>query len=421
MGKSKKKIGLISLAVVMGVGLITVGAIKSSKSDTTAVMMVSTISVLEESIESNIISDGVVKTKKQNNVVSNLPYLIKEVLVKEGDEVKKDEVLAILDTQDLEYKVKLAEMNLDVEKKRYEEMIEGTDTFQIEKNLENAKITYENAKKKYESSLKLFEAGAISQVQLDSDKTMVITTKNSCELIEKQLKDAIKSKNVDSQKKRVELEKLNVKIQREMLEKSTVKSPVDGTIVSSNATVGITASSAMSMFVIEDVTNLEIEMNISEYDINSIKIGQKVDITGEAFKNKEFVGEVSYIAPTATVINTNTGREANVKIKIDIKDANKDIKPGFSADVSINTAKESEVLTIPYEALYKKKDGINVLFKVDENNNIIEIPVITGIEGDLRVEIKSEDIENEDTIVINPNERIENGIKVQVMNKGEKK
>jgi len=227
--------------------------------------------------------------------------------------------------------------------------------------------------------------------------------------------------SIELQRKNVELQEINLKAQREALEQSIIKSPMDGTIVALNARVGIPATSATPLFVIDDITNLEIEVNISEYDINSIKLGQKVDITGEAFKDKKIKGTVAYIAPAATIMNTNTGRETNVTIKIDIHNTDDYLKPGFSANASINTAHKKDVLVLPYETVYEKKDGTKVVFKV-EDNKLKEIPIKIGIMGDLKQEIISDQIKLGDKIVINPTDKMKDGMDVSILNdKGEQK
>lgn len=419
MAKSKKKILAISLLVFLGIALIGVGAYKAAKKEDKKGVFVKVIEVSKENISSTIISDGTIKSKEQRNVISTLPYTIKEILVKEGDRVSKGQILAKLDTEDIEFKIRTAEINLEIEKQILKDMLEGTDTFQLEKNLENAKLNYENAQKKYQNSVKLYNAGAISKAQLDADESALTATKISFELAQKQLEDAKKTKNIENQRKRVELQELNLNNQKEALNKCIIRSPIDGVIVYLNAKLGIPANTASPMFVIDDISNLEIEVNISEYDINDIKLGQEVKITGEAFKNQEYKGKVSYIAPIATEMNTGRGIETNVKVKIDILNPNEKIKPGFSADVSINTANKKDALVVPYEALYHKKDGSIVVFKVEEGK-AVEIPVMIGVEGDLKVEVISKDLKEGDQIILNPSEKIKNGMDVNIL-KGDKK
>jgi len=429
MAKSKKKLLFIALAIVVGGGIITAGIVKTVNKEEKGGTYVSVTEVEElKDFDSTLISDGILKTKDQRTIVSSLPYNIEEVFFKEGDKVKKGDILVKLDTKDLDYKIKTAEINLELERERLRTMVQkfetGSNTLQLEKSVSDSRLAYDNAKKKHESSKKLYEAGAISKAQLELEEMAVITAKSSFEFAESQLLDAktdndIKS-NIELQKKNVQIQELNLAAQKESLEKAIITSPIDGTIVLLNGKAGISAATATPLAIIDDTRNLEIEVNISEYDISSIKVEQKVQVTGEAFKDKEFEGTVSYIAPTATVINTGSGTEINVRIKVDILNWDDSLKPGLSANVAIKTDYKKNALVVPYEALYQKKDGGTVIFKV-ENNKAVEIPITVGIQGDLKVEVISETIKNGDKIILNPTEKTVDGMDVSILDKGDKK
>ncbi|RKD32352.1 efflux RND transporter periplasmic adaptor subunit [Thermohalobacter berrensis] len=417
---SKKKV-LIILGIIVGIGIIGLGIFKTVNSDTKAAKSVQVTEIKKEELSSNIITDGIIKAKEQRNIVSSLPYLIKEVLAEEGDKVSKGDILAKLDTEELEYNIKSAQINLELEREKLKNMMDEADAFKFEKQLENAELSLNNAKKNYENSKRLYNAGAISKTKLDQDKVSYERAKNEYELAKKELEDFLnKNDSIETQKKTIELTELSLKKQKDNLKKSIIRSPIDGTIVYSEAEVGIPANSANPLFIIDDTDRLEIEVSISEYDINDVKIGQKVKITGEAFKGREYEGKISYISPVATKSNTNTGVETNVKVKIDIVNPDKYLKPGFSVDVEVNTAHKGDALVVPYESLYQKRNGETVVFKV-ENGVVKEVPVKVGIEGDLKVEIISEKIKEGDKIIFNPDETIKDGMKVNIINQGGKK
>ncbi|WP_352418334.1 efflux RND transporter periplasmic adaptor subunit [Proteiniborus sp.] len=430
MAKNKKKAIWIVLASVLGLAVIAAGVVKALNTEKEASTYVSVVEVEKENdFDSTLITEGILKSKEQRNVVSNLPYMIQEVLFKEGEVVSEGDTLLKIDVKDLEYKIKTAEISLEMERQRLKNMErqlnEPSSTLELEKSLENAELAYENAKTKYEGSKTLFDAGAISKAMLDADEANMLTAKNNYELAQKRIEDSednedLKS-NIDIQRKNVEIQEISLKSQKESLGDSIIKSPIDGTIVLSNARVGIPATAATPLFVIEDTNNLEIEVGIGEYDISEIKLGQKVKVTGEAFKGKEIAGEVSFIAPSATVVPTGTGKETQVTVKIDIPNSDNYLKPGFTANVAINTAFKKEALVIPYETVYEKKDGTKVIFKV-ENNKIKEVPISIGIQGDLKQEVISPEIKLGDKIVVNPSENLKDGLEVSILNgKGEQK
>lgn len=424
MAKNKKKTILIVLAAVLGLAVISAGVLKSLNTEKKASTYVSVVEVAKENdFDSTLITEGTLKSKEQRNVVSSLPYMIQEVLFEEGETVSEGEVLVKLDIKDLEYKIQTAEISLEMERQRLKNMErqlnEPVSTLELEKSLENAELAYENAKTKYEGSKTLYDAGAISKAILDADEANMLTAKNNYELAQKRIEDSdnkedLKS-NIDIQRKNVEIQEISLKSQRESLKDSVIKSPINGTIVLSNARVGIPATAATPLFVIEDTNNLEIEVGIGEYDISLIQLGQNVKVTGEAFKEKEIDGEVAFIAPSATIVATGTGKETQVTVKIDIPNSDNYLKPGYTANVSINTAYKKEALVIPYETVYEKKDGTKVVFKV-ENNIIKEIPITIGIQGDLKQEVISPDINLGDKIVTNPSENLEDGLEVSILN-----
>ena len=430
MAKNKKKVEFIVLAAIIGLDVITAVVLKAVNKETSASTYVTVVEVEKENdFDSTLITEGVLKSKEQRNVVSSLPYTIQEVFLKEGDKVSEGDILLKLDVKDLEYKIRTAQTSLEMERQRLKNMErqleEGNNTLELEKSLENAELAYENAKSKFESSKTLYEAGGISKAMLDADEANMITAKNNYELAQKRVEDSKNNEdlktNIDIQRKNVEIQEISLKSQKEALEESIIKSPINGTIVISNARVGLPATAAAPLFVIEDLNNLEIEVGIGEYDISEIKIGQKVKVTGEAFKDKEMEGVVSFIAPSANVVPTGTGKETQVTVRIDILNTDNYLKPGFTANVAINTAFKSEALVLPYETVYEKRDGTKVVFKV-ENNKIKEVPVKIGIQGDLKQEVISADINLGDKIVINPTEKLYDDLEVSILNsKGEQK
>ena len=412
MLKGKKK--LILIALVLLVVIFFALLIRFTNSDNKG-MVVNVAEVQKDEITSTIITDGIIEAKDRKKIASKLPYLLEEVLVEEGDKVKKGDILAKLETRELRYKVETAKIELELQKEELKSLSGGIKDLQLQKDYQNAKLTYENAQKAYQNSQTLFAEKAISKTELDEDELEMNRTKNEYELARQKLQDILE--NVELKKREVQLQELNLKMARETLEKAVIKSPLAGTVVHADAKAGLPADGVSPLFIIDDIDNLEVEVKISEYDINDIVIGQQVKITGDAFKGQEFTGKVSYIAPTAVAKDTGSGKEINVDVKISILNISGELKPGFSADVSIKTGSKKDALVVPYEALYQRKDGSNVVFKVTDNQ-VSAITVLLGIEGDLSVELISDELQAGDKIVINPTESIKDGMQVNVLNQG---
>jgi HlyD family secretion protein len=170
-------------------------------------------------------------------------------------------------------------------------------------------------------------------------------------------------------------------------------SPMDGIVIRRNGEVGetITANSAASNTPVVTVAqegDLDVKADVPESDIVKISLGQKADITLDAFTAKDiFQGEVIDIEPASTIIQ----EVVYYKVKLKITNYDPRIKNGMSADLDIKTASKDNVVFIPERALKDDNGQKYVEILKDEKNNTIEkAGVKTGMRGnDGMIEITS--------------------------------
>ena len=135
------------------------------------------------------------------------------------------------------------------------------------------------------------------------------------------------------------------------LERCTIYSPVDGTVISRNVDVGQTVAASLSaptLFIIaNDLTQMQIDANVSEADIGSVEEGQSVAFTVDAFPDRKFSGRVMQIRNSPTTVQNVVTYDTVIEV------SNPDLKlrPGMTANASIITAQRSGVLKIPNAAL----------------------------------------------------------------------
>jgi len=182
-----------------------------------------------------------------------------------------------------------------------------------------------------------------------------------------------------------------------------IKAPIDGLITESNYRVGETVNPAKNVFAMLSKNNYEIEVDISETDINKIKVGNKSEVTFDAFgEDSIFTGEVTFIEPAQTVIQDviyyKTTVDKLVFPQIDGKPAAWDIKPGMTANITITTAEKKGVMIIPQRAVIEKEDKTKIV-RVLQNSQPVEKAVTLGLRGDNGlVEVISGLNENDETI-----------------------
>ncbi|MCT4566339.1 MAG: efflux RND transporter periplasmic adaptor subunit [Maledivibacter sp.] len=415
MGKFKKKTIFIILAVLVVVAVVSLATVNAMKSKQQTGVDVKTVDIIKQDIISNIFTSGTVISKEEREITSDISGKVREIVVEEGMRVKKGDILARLDSDELQYELKQSEIKLEVAKDKLNQL-RKEDRSNLETSYKNTKIEYNDAKKNYEDKKSLFDAGVVSKKDLDEAKSAMQTAYNDYALAKKKYDDADSLGEIRIQEKEVRVMELDIDKNKSDIEKTNIISPIDGTVIEVNISELAVVGSSTLMFRIQDTENLEVVTNISEYDIGRIKTGQSVKVTCDGAKNKEYKGTVAYISPNAVIEKNGQGSETAVKVKIDINDKNTQFKPNFSANVEINTANTKDALVVPYESIYEDKDGTKCIYIV-KDDKAQKCVVETGIEGDMLVEIKGDGFKEKDLVISDPTERIKDGIEVKV-NKG---
>jgi HlyD family secretion protein len=207
------------------------------------------------------------------------------------------------------------------------------------------------------------------------------------------------------------------------LKYSIIKSPVDGTVVSRNVDVGQTVAASFTtptLFTIaQDLTKMEIDTSVDEADISKVREGQPVTFTVDSYPERRFQGKVIQIR-NSPVITQNVVTYV-VVVGLDNKDLN--LKPGMTANVSIETARKDNVLKIPSAALrFKPKGGKETqeakakpattgsprmrkeagqkVYVLDKEKKPAPVPIKTGISNDGQVEITAGNLKENDEVIV---------------------
>ncbi|AOT69996.1 efflux RND transporter periplasmic adaptor subunit [Geosporobacter ferrireducens] len=411
MKKIKKKTWFVIIAVVIVIAIAGTMGVKASQGKQDKGIAVRTAAVEKQDIEARILTSGEVLTIEKRDLLPETTGKIKEILVKKGDIVKKGQVLAVMDEKDLNYQIQQATIRLQIEKEELEKLRKD-DRVALEVALSNAKIEYQDAKDAYERKKELYEADVVSKTELDTEKSNMDQKYNGYILAESRLQQSMTGKEISVKEKQIQLSQIGWEKLVQDLEKCKIKSPIDGTIIDSTVSEGEMTSENTPIMKIQDTNRLEILVNISEYDIGRIQLGQNAKITGDAFEGKEYAGTVKYIGPTALSITAGQGKETVVEVKIEVTDKDTEMKPGFTANVDILTESKKGVLVLPYEALFTKKSGETVVFVV-QDGKAKEKTVLLGTQSDLVVEVISSDLHEGDPVILNPSETLKDNDPVQ--------
>ncbi len=182
-----------------------------------------------------------------------------------------------------------------------------------------------------------------------------------------------------------------------------ITAPFAGRITEVNSKPGDVVSAGVEAFRLDDMTHLLVDVDVSEVDINQIKIGQSAVITFDSISGKEYTGKVAEVARIGTITNG----VVNFVVTVEIENADEFVLPQMTAGVNIVTKELSNVLLVPNRAV-RQLDGQRVVF-VMKNNVPTRVDIAAGSSNGTYSELVSGDIQEGDSIILNPGLELTSG------------
>lgn len=257
-------------------------------------------------------------------------------------------------------------------------------------NLEQARVALENAKLAATNNLSTVRLGgdrqlATAQSQLDNAVRAVEVARAQLANITAPARSA----DIALAQGQISQAQANLASAQKQIDDSRLFSPLDGVVTQVNYEVGEQFSAAGKALIMVLVNNnFDIEVDVTEADINKIRVGNPVEITLDSFGEETiFHGQVYFIEPAQTVIQD----VVYYKVKISFSDSQEvknltearqiPIKAGMTANTTITTDQRDNVIKIPSRAIVEKDDGAKVV-RLLKNKQLQEVPATIGLRGD---------------------------------------
>lgn len=326
-------------------------------------------------IEAAVTASGAVNAVTNVLVGTQVSGAIKNIYVDFNSPVKKGRLIARIDPASFEAQVQQSRANLLLAKA----------------NLEKSEATLADARRTLDRNRVLFEKDLIARSDLDTAQTNYETSKAQ----------------VSASKAQVYQAEAALSISETNLGYTRIISPVDGTVVSRNVDVGQTVAASFqtpTLFTIaQDLTKMQIDASVAEADIGSMKAGQRVNFTVDAYPDFPFEGKVSEVRNAPIILQNVVTYDVVVKV------ANPELKlkPGMTANVSIIVASRHGVLRVPNAAL-RFRPSANGKAPLDKDRSVwvVEdgkpkrIKVATGISDGGYTELVSGDIKEGQELIV---------------------
>jgi HlyD family secretion protein len=438
--KTWQKVGIGAGAAAVLAAIVIISVNQANK----GVVTVQTAKVApQETLISQVTASGEIKPTTYTNVTAQGFGRITAILVKEGDHIKKGDILltqenvqANADVDAQSAAITSAESGVQASEASYKAA--QADLVQQQANLEKTKLDWDRGQG-------LFKDGLIAKQDFDQRKTTYdaqVAAVESARARVLQLKA-----NLDQMRAQVSQNRAVLVHTQDVLHKTTYTSPINGIVsylperVGDYVVPGIQNSNGSFLMTLSDMSIVTAEVKVDETDIVSVRIGQDADVTIDAVPGKVFKGKVTEIGSQAvlrtsglaTTQSTTSNQEAkDFKVVVTLANPPDNLRPGLSTTAKIKTAEKKNVLAIPIQALAvrtrkdledaaknskgtgsgvtlaaplppatpgdPKKDDIQGVFVVNGKKAFFR-PVETGIAGVTDIEI-SKGLQQGDEIVV---------------------
>jgi len=353
----KRRIIIVVCLVVIGIVLGIVFTRGTSPEST-----LTTVNVTRGDIVKTVLVDGSLGMPDKAYLSFGAPGTVEKVLVDEGNNVTKDQVLARLDAPSLESSVEMAELQVEI----------------AEEGVKAARAQYE-----------------IAEINLDEPPPTV-----SEDVLELQL-DAAKA-SWETAKLNLEIAELSLESAELNLEKAVIVAPFDGVVADISITEGkeiSTATLASPAISLVDTSKIEMRGFIDEIDIAMVQLGQEANIILDALPDEEVKGSVVFISPVGTILAGVVSYDTTIALKNPVAE----LRDGMSATAEVIIERHDDVLSIPNRYIRGTTENPMVVVLVDEQEEEREITL--GLTDGINTEVLSGLQEGEKVILPTSGER----------------
>lgn len=465
MALSRKKKIIIGVVVAVVLAVVVVVSVIATRKEEPEVITVK-LNIRPE-LKQTVTASGEVRPVRYIKLTSEVPGRIEEIYVTAGDQVTKGKPLvrvdptqlqsnqeaqwaatqaSINDVQNARNAINSAQQSLIVAEASVAAAKQQVVSFQTA--VDRAQVDLNTAQRELKRYTELIEAGVSSRLEYDTARDRFETAKIALETAKANLeaqkiavkeaeeranqqKIAVKDAqtSIKSSEMRASQQQAMLRGQTSQRSKATQLSPLNGVVADIPTRVGEFAVAGLSttpLMTIADMSQINVEVNVDETEINNVKVGQEAKVKVDALGDKEIKAVVMQKNPLAISKSDTTGGLSNrvnvqeakeFKVTLELKELPEDIqnslRPGMSSTATITTDTKNNVLAVPLESIVEKaptpaaspaatvaggvpaaspggekpksQKGVYLI----EGNKVRFIEVTTGITGEADIEITS--------------------------------
>jgi HlyD family secretion protein len=373
-GKKKKRKWMLYGGIAIVLLVLVVGGLIAAVGGGTKIDPSKLAKVERHDLAKSVVATGKVEPITKVEIKSKASGIVKKLLVDAGDKVKKGQLLAQLDKEEIEAQVEQSRAALAAS----EASLKGA-----EADYERAKVDAEGPdvpllKRSYDRAVGMQKEGVVSTSALEDAQKNYELALNKQNVAKAQL--TVLKARIAQARAQTARDGANLKQLEEQLGYTDIIAPIDGIVLSRDVEIGdavssilVLGSSATLVMTLGDTSEVYVKGKVDESDIGKVYLGQPARIKVESFKDKTFSGKVTKISPMGVEKDNVTTFE----VRVSINNPGGELKAAMTANAEIILEEHKNVLQIPEGAIIYDKD----------RKASVEVPDPKGKDGKKKVEI----------------------------------
>jgi multidrug efflux pump subunit AcrA (membrane-fusion protein) len=420
----KKVLVFIGMLILLGLALYWAGA--DTKKETRATppalnnrqrsIPVETILVHRGSIERRLHLTGTIMADATVDVFSKVSGILERLEVDQGDRVKANQVVAMVEREEKEAELQEDRAALDVLRARWAQMETGArpeEISQAEQLVRQTKASWETSLDNYRRLKKLKDSDYVSQQRLDEATLQVTVSEAEYQsAVEKLtlLKKGARQEDRDALLAQMREAEAAVRLAEIHLKNTTIRAPIGGIISKKYVDQGALVGTSTPILRIVAMDQVSVMVQIVESELAQLRHGATADISVDAYRDEIFKGTVALISPTVDP----DSRTADVEIEVDNRDYR--LKPGMFARVELVVQRRDNVLLLSKDSLITESGPARVF--VHNSGRALLKDVSLGLEGEEYVEVLN-GLSQGDEVLVAGHYELKDGMAVNVIRRHE--
>ena len=337
-----------------------------------------------KNIRSVISTNGKVEPVRNFEAHAPVSTTVKRILVKEGDHVKKGQLLVELDAANARSQMAQAEAQVRASEADASALENGGNREEVlttEAQLVKARGDLQTAQRNLEALLKLQQSGAASAGEVSTARSAASAAGAQTKMLESKLKDRYSRPEIARVQAEQDEAQSAFAAAQDVLSKLVIRAPFDGEVYSLPVKAGAYVNPGDLVLEEADLSKVVVRAFVDEPDIAHLSPGERIEVTWDAMPGRTWTGEVNGIPASVKLRGArNVGETTCIVPNQDFK-----LLPDINVGVTIITAEHQDALTIPREAL-RQDDSVPYVYQV-VNDELRRQPVQTAITNLTSVEI----------------------------------